>query len=92
LLQTWFGRRLVAAGRMALSNYLLTSLVMAFCFFGWGLGLIGTVGAAGQWGFVILGWAIMLGWSAPWLARFRQGPAEWAWRSLTEGRRLSFKQ
>jgi uncharacterized protein len=82
------GQRLRAAGRMALSNYLMTSLVMAFCFFGWGLGLAGRIGAAGQWWFVLLGWAVMLTWSKPWLERYRQGPVEWLWRSLTEGRRL----
>jgi uncharacterized protein len=92
LLPTWLGERLRAAGRMALSNYLLTSLVMAFCFFGWGLGLVGQVGAAQQWWFVLLGWAVMLAWSKPWLERFRQGPVEWLWRSLTEGQRLPFKR
>lgn len=90
LLTTGLGVRLRDAGRMALSNYLLTSLVMAFCFFGWGLGLAGQVGALAQYWFVLLGWAIMLGWSKPWLARFRQGPVEWLWRSLTERRRLPF--
>ena len=88
LLPTRLGQRLEAAGHSALSNYLLTSLVMAFCFFGWGLGLAGRVGALAQWGFVLLGWAIMLGWSKPWLERYRQGPAEWLWRCLTEARRL----
>jgi uncharacterized protein len=88
LLPTRLGERLRAAGRMALSNYLLTSLVMAFCFFGWGLALAGQVSAAQQWWFVLLGWAVMLAWSKPWLERFRQGPVEWLWRSLTEGRRL----
>jgi uncharacterized protein len=90
LLRTRLGERLRAAGRMALSNYLLTSLVMAFCFFGWGLGLVGQVGAAQQWWLVLLGWTVMLLWSKPWLERFRQGPVEWLWRSLTEGRRLPF--
>lgn len=89
---TSVGQRLTAAGRMALSNYLLTSLVMTGIFHGWGLGLIGTVGPAEQWLFVLLGWTIMLGWSAPWLARFRQGPVEWLWRSLTERRLLPLKQ
>lgn len=84
------GARLIAAGRMALSNYLLTSLVMAFCFFGWGLGLAGQVGTLAQGWFVLLGWAVMLGWSKPWLARYHQGPAEWLWRSLTERQRQPF--
>jgi uncharacterized protein len=84
LLATWLGQRLEAAGRMAFSNYLGTSLVMTALFNGWGLGLFGKFGAAGQWLFVILGWALMLAWSKSWLARYRQGPLEWLWRSLTE--------
>jgi uncharacterized protein len=32
---------------------------------------------------VVLAWALMLAWSKPWLERFRYGPLEWAWRSLT---------
>ena len=86
------GARLSAAGRMAFTNYLATSLVMIAIFYGWGLGLVGSVGAAGQWLFVALGWALMLGWSKPWLARFAQGPLEWLWRSLTEWRLLRFRR
>ncbi len=89
LLHTWLGQRIEAAGRMAFSNYLGTTVVMTAIFYGWGLGLIGTVGAAGQLLFVALGWALMLAWSKPWLGRFKQGPLEWLWRSLTEGRRLA---
>lgn len=85
---TWIGRRIVAAGRMAFSNYVLTSLVMTFIFYGWGLGLFGSVRPAGQWLFVLGGWALMLGWSDPWLRRFRRGPLEWLWRSLVEHRVL----
>lgn len=86
------GRRLVAAGRMAFTNYLATTMVMTAIFYGWGLGLVGKVGHAGQFGFVALGWALMLGWSAPWLARFRQGPLEWLWRSLIERRALPMRR
>lgn len=84
------GRRLTAAGRMAFTNYVATTVVMTAIFCGWGLGLGGRVGHAPQLAFVLLGWALMLGWSQPWLARFRQGPLEWLWRSLTEKRRLPF--
>lgn len=92
LLRTWPGRQLEAAGRMAFSNYIGTTVLMCFIFYGWGLGLFGQYGAAGQWLFVLLGWAAMLAWSAPWLARFRQGPLEWLWRSLTEGRILPLRR
>lgn len=88
LLPTRFGALLSAAGRMAFTNYVATSLVMTAIFYGWGLGLVGTIGSAHQWLFVALGWALMLAWSRPWLARFAQGPLEWTWRSLTEWRVL----
>ena len=77
------GERLVASGRMAFSNYIATSLVMTFIFHGWGLGLFARFGRFELIGFVLLGWALMLGWSKPWLARYRFGPLEWLWRSLT---------
>ena len=91
LLASRLGQRLTAAGRMAFSNYLLTTLVMTFLFHGWGLGLEGHVGRVGQLGFVVAGWALMLAWSEPWLARFGQGPLEWAWRSLTEWRVMGMR-
>lgn len=82
LSRTVAGTWLIAAGRMAFSNYLGTSLVMTAIFYGWGLDLFGTVGPARQWLFVLLGWVLMLGWSKPWLDRYRSGPLEWLWRSL----------
>lgn len=84
LARTAPGRCLVAAGRMAFSNYLLTSLAMTGLFYGWGLGLYGTVGPLARWLVVGLAWAAMLAWSPLWLRHFRRGPLEWAWRSLTE--------
>ena len=92
LLDTPLGMRLTAAGRMAFSNYIATSMVMCWAFYGWGLGLAGHVSPMGQMALVALGWALMLGWSKPWLARFKQGPLEWAWRSLTEGRVMGFRK
>ncbi len=85
------GRRLRAAGRMAFSNYLGTTMVMTAIFYGWGLGFYGRIAPAYQPLFVLGGWALMLGWSQPWLARFRQGPLEWAWRSLTEWRMMPWR-
>lgn len=92
LLGMRIGQRLEAAGKMAFSNYLGTTVLMCGLFYGWGLGLFGRYGAAAQWLFVLLGWTVMLGWSKPWLARFRQGPLEWLWRSLTEWRVQPFRR
>lgn len=92
LLAMGIGQRLEASGRMAFSNYIGTSLVMTGLFHGWGLAWFGQYGAAGRWPFVLLGWALMLAWSKPWLDRFRQGPLEWLWRSLTEWRTLPLRR
>jgi uncharacterized protein len=80
------GSRIVAAGRMAFSNYLGTSLLMAALFQGWGLGLYGRYSRVELLAFVALGWVLMLAWSKPWLGRYRQGPLEWVWRSLSRRR------
>jgi len=77
--------RVAAVGRAAFSNYLGTSLLMTFLFYGWGLGLYGSVGRAELYLFVAAAWALMLLWSKPWLTRFRYGPLEWLWRSLARG-------
>jgi uncharacterized protein len=76
-------RRLAAAGRMAFSNYLLQTIICTTIFFGHGLGLFGSVPRWGQL-LVVLGvWIFELWFSTFWLERFRFGPAEWLWRSLT---------
>ncbi|WP_156839941.1 DUF418 domain-containing protein [Novosphingobium aquimarinum] len=89
---TALGQRVIAAGRLAFSNYIGTTIVMTAIFYGWGLGWIGLFGEAQLTGFVLLGWVLMLAWSRPWLAHFRQGPLEWLWRSLSEGRIVPFRR
>jgi uncharacterized protein len=82
----WLARRLSAAGRMAFSNYLGTSVLMMAVFHGWGLGLFGELGRPALYGVTLGAWIVMLAWSQPWLARFYYGPLEWLWRCLTYGR------
>jgi uncharacterized protein len=74
--------RLAAAGRMAFSNYLMTSIITTFVFCGFGLGLYGRLSRFGELAVVGGVWIFILAWSKPWLARFHYGPFEWAWRSL----------
>lgn len=81
-----FLARVEAVGRMALSNYLLSSLTMCALFYGWGMGLFASVPRAEVYLFVLPLWALMLLWSPLWLARLGYGPLEWLWRSLTLGR------
>ncbi|MCW3845752.1 DUF418 domain-containing protein [Sphingomonas sp. LB-2] len=77
--------RIAAAGRMAFTNYLTTSLICTTLFYGYGLGWFGTLSRAELYLVVLAVWALILLWSKPWLARFRYGPFEWAWRSLARG-------
>lgn len=75
--------RFAAVGRMALSNYLAHSLILTTVFYGYGLGLYAEVPRFWQMLFVAGVVGLQLIWSPWWLARFRFGPFEWLWRSLT---------
>ncbi|MDX2115102.1 MAG: DUF418 domain-containing protein [Planctomycetota bacterium] len=76
-------RGLAGVGRMALTNYLMQSVLCTTLFYGYGLGLFGALDRVGWWYVVLVIWAFQLGTSRLWLEHFRFGPAEWAWRSLT---------
>jgi uncharacterized protein len=78
--------RLAAVGRTAFTNYLAQSVLCTTIFYGFGLGLYGDVERTGQILIVFAVWAVQLVVSPLWLRRFRFGPFEWAWRSLTYGR------
>lgn len=88
----WLGARFAAAGRMAFSNYLGTSIVMVALFQGWGLGLFGEYHRVELLAFVFGMWVLMLAWSKWWLDRFNYGPLEWLWRSLTYWRFVPLKR
>ena len=65
-------------GRMALSSYLMQTLVGSFVFFGFGLGLLGRYGNSVT---LPIGIAVVAapGLALPlWLEHFRFGPVEWA--------------
>jgi uncharacterized protein len=79
----WLTSRLAAVGRMALSNYLTHSIVCTTVFYGYGFGAFGYVNRTGLAGIVLVIWIVQMLVSPIWLERFRFGPAEWLWRSLT---------
>lgn len=74
---------LAPAGRMALSNYLLQSLVFTSLFYGYGLGAWGQVSRLGQIGLALAFFLLQLIVSRWWMQYFRIGPTEWLWRALT---------
>ena len=89
--QRWL-RPLAAMGRMALTNYLLQSVIATLLFYGYGLGLarrvspsLALVIAAA----ILAGQILISGW---WMRRYRFGPAEWLWRTLTYGARQPLRR
>ena len=77
---------LAAAGRMALSNYILQSVFGLVLFHDFGFGLWNELSRSELYVIVLAQWAVMSEFSIWWLRRFRFGPLEWLWRSLTYGR------
>lgn len=77
----WLKRRLLAVGRMALTNY-LSQTVLGVVILTVALGGV-DVNRSGILLFCLAVWALQLWWSPIWLGRFRFGPAEWLWRVAT---------
>lgn len=78
-------RPLANVGRLALSNYLLSSVVCTLVFNAYGLGLYGRLGALGALSFAAALFALQVVLSGLYLRRFSRGPAEWLLRALTYG-------
>lgn len=83
----WKARGLAAVGRMAFTVYILQSIIGLLLFSSLGLGLFGQLSLAQLTVVTIVILAFFLVLSQVWLARFRFGPLEWLWRSLTYGER-----
>ena len=84
-------RVLVPLGRMALTNYLLQTIIALFLFYGIGLGWGMRLSAVQVEGLALAVFIIQVFWSRWWLARYHYGPCEWAWRSLTYGRMMPMR-
>jgi uncharacterized protein len=90
---TW--RRLLAflapVGRMALTNYLLQTVICVFIFYGYGFGQFGRFGARTVTLFALVIFLFQVILSSLWLKYFSYGPMEWIWRQLTYGQRLDLR-
>ncbi len=83
------GHRILAplapVGRMALTNYILHSVVMSTLAYGYGFALFGRVPVWAGFLMAFALYAIQIPFSRWWFGRFRFGPLEWLWRVLTYG-------
>ena len=88
-------RRLLAflapVGRMALTNYLLQTVICVLIFYGYGFGLFGRFGARTATLIALAIFLFQILMSALWLKYFSYGPMEWVWRQLTYRRRLNLR-
>ncbi len=75
-----------AVGRMALTDYLMQSVLCTLFFYHYTTGLYGRIGPA--WGLVptVIVYAAQVVFSNWWLKRYRFGPMEWLWRGMTYGK------
>ncbi|MEO7211445.1 DUF418 domain-containing protein [Mucilaginibacter sp.] len=83
---------LAPVGRMALTNYLMQTILSIIIFYGLGFGVAGKIGPAV---FFPIAFAIYIGqviYSNWWFKHFNYGPMEWLWRQLTYGKRLPFRK
>jgi uncharacterized protein len=79
----WFKASIASVGKMALTNYLMHSIICMIVFTGVGLGLFGRLQRYELYYVVFSIWIFQLILSPIWLTYFRFGPVEWLWRSLT---------
>lgn len=73
----------VPYGRMALTNYMMQSIIGTFIFFGWGLGYLGQIRSLFLLGMALVLIFLQTLFSKYWLKKFKYGPLEWLWRSGT---------
>jgi uncharacterized protein len=74
---------LAPVGRMGLTTYLLQTVFGVLLFYGLGFGLLGKIGVAAAVGSAIAFFVLQVLLAQWWARRYRMGPIEWLWRSLT---------
>ena len=89
---TFLKRSLAAVGRMALTNYIMHSVICAIIFTGVGFAMFGKLQRYELYYVVAAIWTFQLIVSPVWLKHFRFGPLEWMWRSLTYKKKQPFKR
>ena len=79
-------------GRMALTNYLLQSIIATMIFYSYGLGLYNQIAPGVGMLLALLIFVVQIVISKWWLERYQFGPMEWVWKSLTYGKRFGMRK
>ncbi|MGS2719447.1 DUF418 domain-containing protein [Paraglaciecola aestuariivivens] len=83
--------KLAPMGRMALTNYLMHSIILTSVFYGYAGGMYGEIARAPQILLVLAIIAVQIPLSSWWLKHYQFGPFEWVWRSLSYQARQPFR-
>ena len=89
--KSWLNR-VIPVGKMALTNYLMQTVLASFIFFGIGLGLGTQIGYSYVLLIVLVVYGLQVICSTIWFKYFNFGPLEWIWRQLTYGKQLPIRK
>jgi uncharacterized protein len=81
-------RPFAAVGQMALTNYLLQTIICTVFFYGYGMGYFARLTQFQLYFFVAEVMLLQMVFSVLWLRRFNYGPAEWLLRRISSGKWL----
>jgi uncharacterized protein len=85
-------KALACTGRLALTNYLMQSIICSLFFAGYGLGYFGRLSQYQLYVLVFEIWIVQIVFSVIWFRLFEYGPAEWLWRCITHGKWMPIKR
>lgn len=80
-----------SVGRLALTNYIMQTVISIFLFYGFGMALFNKLNGLQIVFTCLTVWAFQVTFSWCWLKYFRLGPLEWLWRSLIYGKRQAIR-
>lgn len=89
--RSWLLQPFAKVGKVALSAYLMQTVICTFVFYSWGLGWFGLMTVQQLLTVVVAVWAAVIVMAYAWLRFFDIGPAEWAWRSMSDKRKLPWR-
>jgi uncharacterized protein len=78
-------------GRMALTNYIMQTVICVIIFYGYGFGLFGRFGSFYSTLTALAIFTFQIVASSIWLRYFKFGPLEWIWRQLTYKKRITLR-
>ncbi len=83
---------LAPMGRMALTNYLMQTIIGITIYYAVGFGLGGNIGPSYFISIGLCVYALQIAYSNWWFKYFNYGPMEWIWRQLTYMKKLPLKK